>query len=122
MSMREYAFTGYGVLLNDIVDEDLLCELSEKGEVEVQYSFTGEVFPLCDDGLEDWGQGEYKNDEPLYFVSLPEYPKFFKAVYPDMEALVSDMHMALSQVQGLPKLSKAEVRKRLRSFQGSYCG
>lgn len=120
--MRVYAFTGYGVLLNDIVDEDLLCELSDTGEVEVQYSFTGEVFPLCDDGCEDWGEGEHKNDEPLYFISLPMYPRFFKAVYPDMKALVSDMHMACSKVRGLPKLSKAEVRKHLRSFQGSYYG
>lgn len=122
MSTREYAFTGYGVLLDDIVDEDLLCELSETGEVEVQFSFTGEVFPLRDDGCEDWGEVEYKNDEPLYFISLPKYPQFFKAVYSDMEALVSDMHMAYSQVRGLPKLSKDEVRKRLRSFQGTYYG
>lgn len=120
MSMQHYAFTGYGVVLNGLADEELLSELADAGRIEAQYSFTGEAFPLKDDGTEDWGRGRPFDGETVYFVPLPKYPSLFKAAYPNMVALATDMQLAYDRVEGLPKATVANLG--IVSIQGSYFG
>lgn len=136
---RDYAVYGYGIVLNDMhVDEDestdenaayddLLMELSERGIVESQFAFTGEAYPLNDYGEECWGDADSYDDDTLYFIPLPHYPKFFKAVYENMDALIRDMKIAYDnarkQSRGrLPDLSLQDVRASIRSFNGTYYG
>lgn len=128
MSMRDYAVSGYGIVLNDIdgVDVDYLQELADDDIVSTQYSFTGEAFVLKDDGCEDWGKSESYDDDTIYFIELPKYPRLFSAAYPDMDACVRSMYNRYNSVRKtadkLPKLSRKDIREKLRSFSGTYYG
>lgn len=126
MSMRNYAFQEYGILLNDLVDENLLEELAEDEVVERQFSLTGGAFALRDDGTEDWGDCTYFNDAPVFYLSLPRHPQFFKAAYRDMDDLVRSVARVYWQARRedgrLPKLKLPDIRKRIRSISGTYLG
>ena len=122
MSMREYAFTGSGVVLNDLVDYDTLQELAENEDIAQQFSFTGEAFAVKDDGCEDWGRSEPFDDDTVYFVELPRYPRFFEAAYRDMRHLIDAMVRAYRRVEGLPRLTRKQIRDNFRSIQGTYYG
>ena len=122
MSMNDYGFTAYGVVLNDIVDDDLLADLAENDEIASQFSFTGEAFKMRDNGCPDWGDQIAFDDNTVYYVELPKYPEFFKAAYPNMKALMADMARAVRRVKGLPKLTQKQIRDNLRKIEGTYCG
>jgi len=128
MSMRDYSFSTHGIVLNGLLDADVLGELAEDGVVESQFSFTGDAFPLDDDGNEKWGEGESFADEAVYYVALPKSPRFFKAAYRDMDALVTDMLARYRKVRRgdgkrrLPVLTAKKVRKLLRAIDGTYFG
>ena len=126
MSMRDYAFTEVGLVLNKLVPGDVLDELAEDETVESQFSFTGEAFPLKADGTENWGHGDAFDDETVYYLSTSRHPTLFKAAYPDMKALVADMleryGNARKADKRLPRLTAGQVRKRLRAIQGTYYG
>lgn len=128
MSMRDYSFSTYGIVLNNVVDADVLEGLAEDGVVESQSSFTGDAFPLDDDGDEKWGEGESFADEAIYYVALPKSPRFFKAAYRNMDALVADMLARYRKVRRgdekrrLPVLTAKKARKLLRAIDGTYFG
>ena len=128
MSMRNYSFSTYGIVLNNIVDADVLEELAEDDVVETQFSFTGDAFPLNDNGDQLWGEGESFADKAIYYVALPKSPRFFKAAYRDMDALVADMLARYRKVRRgdekrrLPVLTAKKVRKLLRAVDGTYFG
>lgn len=125
MSMRNYACVEYGIVLNGLMDHELLEELAEDETVESVFSFTGEAFPLKDDGSLDWANGDYFDDESVYYLSS-RCPALFEAVFPDMKAMVSDMlsrYREAWEVDGrLPRLTSEQVRKHLRAIQGTYFG
>lgn len=128
MSMRDYSFVTHGIVLNDIVDSDVLEELAEEDVVSSQFSFTGEVFPLDDDGDPLWDKGESFADASIYYVELPRSPRFFRAAYENMDALVADMLARYRKVRRsdesrrLPVLTAKRVRRLLRAIDGTYCG
>lgn len=122
MSMQDYSFTGYGIVLNDVVDQDVLEEMAENDDISSQYSFTGEAFEVKDDGCEDWGKSDTFDDNTVYFVELPKYPRFFRAAYRNMDALMDDMERAYRKVKGLPRFGRKRLRKLFRSIQGTYYG
>ena len=128
MSMRDYSFSAYGIVLNNVVDADVLEELVEDDVVESQFAFTGDAFPLNDDGNEKWGEGESFADETIYYVKLPKSPRFFEVAYRDMDALVADMLACYRKVRRgdksrrLPVLTAKKVRELLRSIDGTYYG
>ena len=126
MSMRDYAFTEVGLVLNKLVPDDVLAELSDGETCESQFSFTGEAFPIKADGTEDWGHGDSFSDETVYYIAVSRHSTLFKAAYPDMKALVADMleryEHARKADKRLPRLTAGQVRKRLRAIQGTYYG
>ena len=128
MSMRDYSFVTHGIVLNGLLDADVLEELSEDGVVESQFSFTGDAFPLNDDGDPLWSKFESFTDEAIYYVELPKSPHFFEAAYRDMDALVADMLARYRKVRRsdesrrLPVLTAKKVRKLLREIDGTYFG
>lgn len=127
MSMRNYSFSNYGIVLNGLVDEEVLEELAEDEIVET-LSFTGDAFPLDDGGCPEWNEAEMFNDEAIYYISLQRSPSFFKATYRDMEELVADMLARYRKVRRsdesrrLPVLTAKKVRKLLRMVDGTYYG
>lgn len=126
MSTRDYSFADYGIVLNDVVDDNLLQELAERDVVEFQFSFTGEAFPVNDDGTEDWGHGDAFVDNVVYYISVKHYPSLFSAPYKNMTELVDELYASYNKSrecdERLPRLSKEQVRKCLRSIQGTYYG
>lgn len=128
MSMRNYSFVTHGIVLNCLLDADVLEELAEDGVVETQFSFTGDAFPLDDDGSPLWNKGESFVDESIYYVELPKSPRFFKAAYRDMDALVADMLERYRKVRRsdesrrLPVLTDKRARKLVREIDGTYYG
>ena len=125
MNMRDYAFTEYGIVLNGLVDSDVLEEMAEDETVEYQFSFTGEAFPIRDDGGMDWGRGDTFEDETVYYIAS-KCPGLFEAAYPDMKSMVADMvakyQDAREEDGRLPRLTAKQVREHLRSVQGTYYG
>jgi len=122
MSMRDYAFSEYGIVLNDLIGDDTLQELAENDVISSQFSFTGESFEVNDDGSTDWGNSETYNDGTVYYVELPKYPHLFKAAYRNMNALVKSIAARYRKIKGLPKLTNRQIREKLRLIQGTYYG
>lgn len=126
MSMRNYSFNDHGIVLNGLVAPDVLEGLAEDDVVETQFSFTGDAFPLDDNGTPEWSNGSSFADEAIYYVSLPKSPSLFKAVYRDMDELVADMLARYRKVRNgdkrLPVLTARKVRKLLRMIDGTYYG
>ena len=122
MSMQDYGFSAYGVVLNDIVDGDLLEDLAESDAISSQFSFTGEAFKMRGNGHPDWGDALEFDDNTVYYVELPRYPEFFKAAYPNMKALMADMARAVRKVKGLPTLTPRQIRENFRKIEGTYYG
>ena len=122
MSMRDYAFSEYGIVLNDLIDDDTLQELAENDVISSQFSFTGESFEVNDDGSTDWGNSETYDDNTVYYVELPKYPHLFKAAYRNMSELVKSMSVRYRKIKGLPKLTNRQIRDKLRLIQGTYYG
>ena len=126
MSMRDYAFTEVGLVLNGLVPDDVLAGLSDDETCESQFSFTGEAFPIKADGTEDWGHSDSFSDATVYYLPGRRHSTLFKAAYKNMTALVTDIltqyEAARRSDNRLPKLTPRQVRKRLRAIQGTYYG
>lgn len=126
MSMRDSSFADYGIVLNDVVDDDLLQELAERDVVNSQFSFTGEALPIEDDGTMDWGHGDLFNDSAVYYISVKHCPSLFNAPYKNMTELVDELYASYNKARErdgrLPCLSEKQVRECLRSIQGTYYG
>lgn len=126
MSMRDYAFCDHGLLLNKLVGDDVLEELAENEVIESQFSFTGEAFPVNDDGRERWGHGDPLNDETVYYLSVTNKPGLFSLAYGGMDELVKDLQQQYRKARRkdgrLPKLTAKQIRERVRSIQGTYFG
>ena len=128
MSMRNYSFSDYGIVLNGLVDGGTQEDLAECGIVETQFSFTGDAFPLYDNGNPKYGEADTFNDEAIYYIALQRSPNFFKAAYRDMEELVADMLARYRNMRRkdeshrLPVLTAKKVRRLLRMVDGTYYG
>lgn len=114
MSMREYAFDDYGLLMTDNmlkmiaskVFEDYTEEdydddpwsfdydLYEKGIVEYVSNFTGEAFNIDDNGCN--GFGRIISDDVIYYVPMSKISTLFKAAYKDMDEIVDEFKKKLS--------------------------
>ena len=126
MSMRDYAFMDWGMVLNGLVDDDVLEEMAEDETVESQFSFTGEALPLNDKGEPGWNHGDSFDDGTVYYLSSHRSPRLFEAAYAGMDEFVSDLlsqyRRARRSDRRLPRLTAAQVRERLRAIQGTYYG
>lgn len=111
MLMKYNAVDDYGVVLNTnhlhCIASKLFNPLAEKEWaenreaivddiidrlpfVERVFSFTGEVYPVNDDGYTRYEAEPYVSDD-LYYVGASWYPNLFKAVYRDMNEALDDI-------------------------------
>ena len=137
--MREYAVDTYGILL----DEDLMKQLASKicddysdGDYEedpygfnetveealtcVDYisNFSGEAFPIEDDGRETTLDSEDYSEEAVYILTASRTPSLFKAAYKNIDEMVEDFKYAI----GIYLNPDFDYRKRVRHFVGTYWG
>ena len=135
MSMRDYAFYDYGMILDEetikkiaskVPDNtehydicDLGYELNDKGICEYVGSFTGEAQELTDDGAPTWcgDTKEYDNDM-LFYVPLSNYPTLFKKAYNNMDEVISELKEKLGKY--LP--DDFDYRTRIHYICGTYYG
>ena len=111
MSMREYAYEDYGLILDKptmehiyvkkfnepIGDEDVAYALCDAEFCVVAPQFTGEALYIEDNGRDGWSPSlTYACDE-LYYVPFNEYPSLFKAPYNDINEIVEEFKEKLGE-------------------------
>ena len=111
MSMREYAYEDYGLILdkptmeyifakqfNEPIDDlDVGCELYDADVCTCAGQFTGEAFCLKDDGKDDWGDSFTYNCDEVYYVPINKYPSLFKAPYNNIDDIVEEFKEKLGE-------------------------
>ena len=106
MSMRDYAYVDYGLVLdkktikymygkvfkdgNEEYEEDMGYALYDKGIVEYTGEFTGEAMKIDDNGNDTWGDSTVYTADVIYYVPLGKYPSLFKANYKDINEIVEE--------------------------------
>lgn len=132
--MDYYAFTDYGLLLDDnaiktiafqVFDEyededaDWGYELYEKGICEYISSFTGEARNLTDDGTYDWGCcSDSYHDDTICYIPISNYPTPFKKAYRDMEEVIDEFKNTI----GKYLTNDFDYRNNIRYICGTYYG
>lgn len=138
MSMRDYAVNDYGLLITEEIVKNIaskVCEgyteeeykddpfgfayeLYEKGLVEYIGSFTGESIVINDNGENLWGNGEYYNDDVIYYVPTKNISTLFKAAYNNIDEMIEEFKGKLGKY--LP--AEFDYRKYIRNISGTYYG
>lgn len=135
MSMRNYAFYDYGMILDGEVIKtiassmlynityddiyDLGYKLYEKGICEYVSEFTGDAQEITINGAGTWcgDTKEYDNDM-LFYVPLSNYPTLFKKAYNNMDEVISELKEKLGKY--LP--DDFDYRTRIHYICGTYYG
>jgi hypothetical protein len=121
IEMYKAKFKGFGN--EQASSEEDSMDVSECGEalgLHYESEFTGEVFPILEDGSTDYrdcSDNSYTS-EPLYYLTIRNYPTLFKGGYASMDELVEDMRTQCADA--LPE--DINVRERLRHIIGTYYG
>ena len=133
MSMRDYAVSDYGLLLDeetikiiasqvleDYTDEDdMAYELYNKGICEYISEFTGESLPIRDDGHVSWcDDGEDYRCDTVMFVPIINYPTLFEKAYENIEEIIDELKRKLGKY--LPE--EFDYRGKIRHISGTYFG
>lgn len=137
MSMREYAVTDYGFVLDketikliaskvfdDFVDDDEAYgdwgyELYDKGICEYISEFVGEAQEINDDGAFYWGGDyEYYNNDAICYIPLAKYPTLFKKAYNNIDEIVDEIKSKLGEYL----TEDFDYRSRICHICGTYYG
>ena len=133
MSMRDYAVSDYGLLLDeetikiiaskvlaDYTDEDdMAYELYDEGICEYISEFTGESIPIREDGYVSWGGcGEDYRCETIVYVPTSNFPTLFKRAYENIDEIIDEFKGKVGEY--LP--DGFDYRGKLRHISGTYFG
>lgn len=133
MSMRDYAVSDYGLLLDeetikiiaskvlaDYTDEDdMAYGLYDKGICEYISEFTGESIPIREDGYVSWGgDGEDYRCETIAYVPISTFPTLFKKAYENIYEIIDEFKGKVGEY--LP--DGFDYRGKLRHISGTYFG
>ena len=111
MSMREYAYEDYGLILDKptmehiyvkkfnepIGDEDVAEALCDVEFCTCAPQFTGEAFNIEDDGKDSWSNSLVCACDEVYYVPFNQYPSLFKAPYNDINEIVEEFKEKLGE-------------------------
>ena len=133
MSMRYYAYEDYGLILHDETIK-ILCEkvfANEPSEEEddgfslydaeicqMASSFTGEAYPIRDNGGDDWDRSETYYDDSVFYIPVEKYPTLFKTAYKDMDEMVAEFKDKIGEY--LPE--DFDYRSNIRHIVGTTWG
>lgn len=135
MSMRDYAVSDYGLLLDDetvkaiaskLFDdfsddekEDWRYLLYDNGICEYISEFTGESLPIREDGYVSWGgDGEDYRCETIAYVPISNFPTLFKKAYENIDEIIDEFKGKVGEY--LP--DGFDYRGKLRHISGTYFG
>ena len=112
MSMRDYSYVDYGLVLdeqtvkhmyNKAFDgreeewEDMLYALYDEGICEYAGDFTGEAIGVDDDGSNSWNDTIVYNNDMLYYVPLRKYPSLFHKAYDSIIDIINELKENIGQ-------------------------
>lgn len=133
MSMRDYAVSDYGLLLDeetikiiaskvlaDYTDEDdMAYELYDKGICEYISEFTGESIPISKDGQIVWcaDSEDYRN-EVIAYIPISNFPTLFKKAYENIDEIIDEFKGKVGEY--LP--DEFDYRSKIRYISGTYFG
>lgn len=135
MSMRDYAVSDYGLLLDEetikIIASKLFDDFSEDEKEDLAYllydngiceyisDFTGESFPIRDDGYVSWcDDGENYRCETVAFVPISNFPTLLKRAYESIDEIIDEFKGKVGEY--LP--DGFDYRGKLRHISGTYFG
>lgn len=133
MSMRDYAVSDFGLLLDeetikiigskvleDYTDEDdMAYELYDNGICEYISDFTGEAIPIREDGCVSWGDdGENYRCETIVYVPTSNFPTLFKKAYENIDEIIDEFKGKVGEY--LP--DGFDYRGKIRHISGTYFG
>ena len=126
MSMRYYGFHAYGLLLDGDElkryfapsDSEEAWEIADRIGLCCEGDFSGDAFPINDDGTEEWWSPDSFDGDPIYYAPISRYPSLVSAVYKSIDEIVSELRQQLCQY--LPQ--DFDYRSHLRSIVGVYYG
>lgn len=134
MSMREYAVTEYGLVLNqaelrivasqayDAFDDDIweYCDDFENRFGVLWISeFTGEAMLVDNNGDDDWRDSRPFCGDPVFYIPISRYPSLFTCGYKDINELVTEFRNN-EIVKYLPE--DFDIRSNIRHIVGTYYG
>ena len=104
MSMREYAYEDYGLVLDQATMEHIFVKkfnepIGNEDVTEALYDsefctcapqFTGEAFHIKDDGKDSYSNQLIYTGDEVYYVPFNKYPSLFKAPYKDINEIVEE--------------------------------
>ena len=132
MSMRNYAFEDYGIVLTEETMK-LICEKAfdvpvEDGEYGMTLydadicscagNFTGETFHITDRGTDTYDGSEDFEGDSVYYVPTQKYSTLFNAAYTDINEMVAEFKERLGKY--LP--DDFDYRANLRHIIGTTWG
>ena len=135
MSMRDYAVSDYGLLLDEetikIIASKLFEDFSEDEKEDWAYllydngiceyisEFTGESIPIREDGYVSWGgSGEDYRCETIVYVPTSNFPTLFKRAYENIDEIIDEFKGKLGEY--LP--DGFDYRGKIRHISGTYFG
>lgn len=133
MSMRDYAVSDYGLLLDEetvkaiaskVLDDyteedDMAYGLYDKGICEYISEFTGESLPIREDGRVSWNDdGENYRCETIVYVPTSNFPTLLKKAYENIDEIVNEFKGKLGEY--LP--DGFDYRGKIRHISGTYFG
>ena len=133
MSMRDYAVSDYGLLLDeetikiiaskvlaDYTDEDdMAYGLYDEGICEYISEFTGESMPISKDGQIVWcaDSEDYRN-EVIAYIPISNFPTLFKKAYENIDEIIDEFKGKVGEY--LP--DEFDYRSKIRYISGTYFG
>ena len=135
MSMRDYAVSDYGLLLDEetvkVIASKLFDDFSEDEKEDWAYllydhgicdyisEFTGESIPISKDGQVVWGaDGEDYRNETIAYVPASNFPTLFKKAYENIDGLIDEFKAKVGEY--LP--DGFDYRSKIRHISGTYFG
>jgi hypothetical protein len=135
--MHDYAVTDYGLYLSKDTMKDMAkkyLDFSEKrfeedpfefydrlcNDLDLDYisEFTGEAFPIDDNGADGWGDSVVFDNEYVFFVPILNPPRLFDRAYPSVDHALLELKRNVKEF--LPP--DFDYRSNFRHFVGTYYG
>lgn len=133
MSTRTYAYEDYGLLLNNEAIT-MICEkvfadepheecsdgfaLYDAEICQMAGNFTGETYPIKDDGCDQWSDSETYDDDSVFYIPVKKYPTLFKSAYSDVDEMIAEFREAIGEY--LP--NDFDYRANIRHIVGTTWG
>ena len=127
MAMREYGYSDYGMIIDDVAEKEILkrggyedlYELWGNGRCQYVSEFTGAAYRLNEYGDPIWSEDYmFFDDDQLYYVGLGKEPSLCRQAYSSVDEIVEELKNDLSDL--LP--DDFYIRSRLCFITGTCWG